>query len=320
MQENFMRISKPQVLFDVPVLQIVILSLLFGLSCAKSEPETPTITKLKLIKALPLEGLENAEPSGLTMVDDVLYTISDDHDDTIFKITILEDKAILEPHIRFKIAIPDGEKTLDLEGITRDDEGNFYLVSESTFRILKVSADGKEVSWATPSLQLFGRAEGLFQRVNANLEGITFIGGNKFVLCAERQPRGILEIDLQRIPEQVRIIVNNESIIKPPRGRAPDYSGLYFEDDALYVLERGAHAICQIDLIEGKVVERTVWSYADIENREDLVYSDKKYGHGEGLYMDDENIYVILDNGGDHREIDPNDRRPLLLIMERPKI
>ena len=38
----------------------------------------------------------------------------------------------------------------------------------------------------------------------------------------------------------------------------------------------------------------------------------------EGLCMDAERVYVVLDNNEADREVFPGDNRPLLLIMERP--
>lgn len=43
------------------------------------------IIPLKMIQVLPVEGLEKCEPSGLTIINNTLYTVSDKHDSTIFE-------------------------------------------------------------------------------------------------------------------------------------------------------------------------------------------------------------------------------------------
>ena len=150
------------------------------------------VTPLKAVQVLSIEGPENNQPSGLTIFNNTLFIVSDKHDDTIFRVQLTSDKAVLIPHVQFKLPEPITEKGLDFEGITCDGEGNFYIISERTFRILRVSLDGKKVSWASPSLQSYGEKAGLFQTRGAYLEGITLVDENQFVVCAERQPRGII--------------------------------------------------------------------------------------------------------------------------------
>lgn len=94
------------------------------------------------------------------------------------------------PEIIFKADMPEDVEYLDFEGITHDEDGNFYLISESTFRILKVSFDGKQTSWLTPSLQPYGESVELFTDKSAYLEGIAWIANGQFIVCAERKPRG----------------------------------------------------------------------------------------------------------------------------------
>ncbi len=93
-----------------------------------------------------------------------LYTVSDKHDYTIFRIEIKEEVAILKPHIQ--IIMPETLKVnlpLDFEGITNDDAGNFFIISETLFRILRISSNGKDVSWISPDLKPFGKQKKLFQ-------------------------------------------------------------------------------------------------------------------------------------------------------------
>ena len=288
--------------------------ILFGNVAVAAE----VIIPLKLIKALPVEGPENNQPSGLTIFNNTLFTVSDKHDDTIFQIQLMDDKAILLPYIKFKLSEPITEKDLDFEGLTTDDEGNFYLISEKGFRILRVSANGEEVSWVTPSLKPIGEEEGLFQARGGYIEGIALVGKNQFVVCAERQPRGILEIDIGTTPHQIRAFKYDKTKVKLPEGRDADFTGLFSEDKTLYALQRSGSVICKLIHNGQEFEEKDFWSFEAIVNSEQLRYSDTRFGNAEGLCMDKNRVFVILDNNDDFRYADPNDRRPLLLIMERP--
>ncbi|HWP47255.1 MAG TPA: SdiA-regulated domain-containing protein [Candidatus Limnocylindrales bacterium] len=273
---------------------------------------------LKLEKALPVEGPENIQPSGLAICHNMLVTVSDKHDNTIFEVKLRDDKAVLVPYLQFKLSEPVTESKLDFEGITCDEMGNFYLISETAFRILRVSAKGEEVSWITPSLRSYGKEKGLFQVPNAYLEGIALRGPHKFVLAAERQPRGIMEVDIGKVPFEVRVFKNDTTQLTLPKGLNPDFSDLFVEDQGLYALERSAYAICKLVDTGQKFEERDCWSYKAIETREELQYLDMTFGKAEGLTMDKDHVFIILDNNNEARACDPNDRRPLLLIMERP--
>ena len=273
---------------------------------------------LNLKRALPVDGPKNIEPSGLTIFKNRLFTVSDDQDDTIFRIKLLQDKAILEPYIKFNPPKLRGVQKLDFEGITCDDDGNFYLLSESACRILRVPVSGRNATWVTPSLKSYGEEKGLLQQTNAGPEGIAFAGWDKFIICAEREHRGILAIDLGKRPIDVSVLQSEKTALKMPKDRPPDFSGLYFENDTLYVLERAAQTICKLVIGQAAMEEVDCWSYAHMENRSDLRYTDMKFGHAEGLCMDKANIFLILDNNGDSRYTDPEDKRPLLFVIERP--
>lgn len=163
------------------VLILILLWLLNGCLFAQSHA-----APLKLFRVLPVEGPENCQPSGLTIRSDTLFTVSDKHDSAIYRVELQDTAAVLIPYLTFQIPDPSGKNWFDFEGITHDNSGNFYIVSESRFRILKVSADG-EVAWITPDLKSYGEEKGLFQVFNAYLEGIAWTGENHFILAAERQ-------------------------------------------------------------------------------------------------------------------------------------
>jgi len=100
--------------------------------------------------------------------------------------------------------------------------------------------------------------------------------------------------------------------------RIPDFSALHYDARGLYVLERNLFSIAKIKTENGKflIVER--WDYTEIERKREFFYSKMQFGKAEGMAMDKDNIYLILDNNGLARQNNPNDRRPLLLVLKRP--
>jgi hypothetical protein len=296
------------------IIAALIISLILLLGVATAEE---TALPLKLIKALPVVYHERVDPSGLTIYDNTLFAVSDKHDDTIFKLQITDDEAIMVPHLKFRFAEPVAR--LDLEGITCDSNGVFYLVSETLYRVLRVDPREEYASWVTPSVRPFGEEKGLFQVRNAALEGIAVVGADQFVVCVERQPRGIVEIDMSIEPCEIKAFAYDRTNLKLPENRRPDFTDLFFEDQVLYALHRNSYAISKLIRNGETFEEKDFWSYRSIETGEELQYSNMTFGRAEGFCMDKERVFVILDNNGDHRLSDPEDRRPLLLIMQRPQ-
>jgi len=271
--------------------------------------ESPVL--LEAISVLPVEGPESNQPSGLFVHNDTLYTVSDKHDDTIFRIELREDAAVFVPHIRFEAPKPFGVFRLDLEGITRDDDGSFYLASEGAFAILKVDADGKQASWVTTSLRKTGASAGLFQTRGGYLEGITLMARNRFLVTAEREPCGLIEIDMAPVQRIVEIANH---------GSSNSYTGLHREVENVYILQRSTATIRRTIRYLDVDSPSTIWSFAHIVNDPEYLYQHEQFGAktAEGLAMDRDRVYVILDNNNDARRMYPTDHRPLLLILKRP--
>jgi hypothetical protein len=295
------------------VLALILLWLLNG--CLLAQYPAPP---LKLHRVLPLEGPENCQPSGLTIRSDTLFTVSDKHDSAIYRVELKDTAAILIPYLTFQIPDPSGKNWFDFEGVTHDNLGNFYIVSESRFRILRVTANG-EIAWITPDLKPYGEEKGLFQVFNAYLEGITRIGKNRFILAAERQPRGLLEVEIGNAGVSVKAYKFDAVKFPFAKGRSPDFTELFWYKDTLYALERNAFVVSQLIKENEQYRQGKGWSYGHIENDEALIYNDTRYGLAEGLCIDDHYIYIALDNNGDARRTNAKDTRPLLLILERPE-
>jgi hypothetical protein len=296
----------------------MILILLFLFPAGAARPATASTIHLILHRALFVEGPDNSQPSGLALCNGSLLAVSDRHDDTVFSVRIGPEAAWLEPYVTFT-APRRGWRRLDFEGIACDEEGRLFLVSETRCRILQLSADGRHAAWITPDLKPYGREKGLFQVDNAYLEGIACLAPRRFVLCAERQPRGFVEVDLSTAPARVSAYTAEAGLFPFAAGRSPDFSDLTLFRDTLYVLERNAFVITRLERRGERWEASAGWSYAHVVEQPEFRYADMRYGKAEGLCMDERFVYLILDNNGIPRAADPEDRRPLLLIFHRPE-
>ncbi|MBT3341803.1 MAG: hypothetical protein HN712_18315 [Gemmatimonadetes bacterium] len=275
---------------------------------------------LELLAALPIKGLENAQPSGLAMADGVLFAVSDKHDHAICRIDITDDAAQLEPFITFNAPWSGTWSTrLDFEGLTYAD-GSFYLVSEACLRVLHVNERGGGLEWVTPDVRGAATAAGLLNVKNARLEGIALLAPNHFLLAVEREPRGLIEIwqDEDEDEPHVQAWVTDETRLELPEPRAVDFTDLHLDAGGLYALARNADAVTPITWSSGQFEELDVWSFRHVVEDPAYAYENQTYGKAEGLTMDDERVYIVLDNNQQPRLADENDRRPQLLIFARP--
>jgi hypothetical protein len=278
----------------------------------------PPVQPLQLKAGYFVDGLENAQLSGLTVYGGELYTVSDKHDQWIYHIRIGKGAARLEKHWPTGIPVYKVFRRYDFEGITHDAKGNFYLASEADRRVLRVTKGGKNSGWVTPDLKPWGAAAGLFQVSNAYLEGIACIPPVNFLLCAERQPRGFLEVNASERPVQVKAYPSEQSRHPFAKGRSPDFSGLCRYNGTFYVLERNAYAVSRVHEVNGRFRAGEGWSYEHIETSQKYRYADMRYGKAEGLCIDADSVYMVLDNNNVARAAAAEDRRPLLLIFDRP--
>jgi len=276
------------------------------------------VVDLNLHKVYFVEGPENFQPSGLTLINNILYTISDKHDSFIYRLELFDNTATAIPAIEITLPIFSFIYAYDFEGITHDLSNNFYLASETQCRILRISPDGENVEWITPNLKPAGQKANLFQTANAYLEGICCISSNEFIVCAERQNRGFMEINLEKTPIRVVAYPFEESIFKFPDGTNKDFSGPCRFRNNIYVLERNAYLFSKFLRAGNQLAESSGWSYRHIETADAYRYSDMEFGKAEGLYIDEQYIYIIIDNNNSHRAVNPYDRRPILMVFTHP--
>ncbi len=270
-----------------------------------------------------IEPTNNFQPSGLTIKNNRLFTVSDKHD-AIYELLIDEQVAYMKLH--HKIDVQQlGVMSLDLEGITHNAR-DFFLVSEAHHRMIRVEPSGNSY-WIPSDGKSFYRSAnqaGLFQVFNAALEGITWLEiEGQFLLAAERQPRGLIEI---AVDEQFRMIsqtnhVLNQTIYDLPKNRQPDLTGLFYYQGSIFALHRNAELIHRwVKDDSGRYQEQDSWSFTDIVNQPDFRYQDKRYGHAEGLAVDEDHFYLVIDNNGIAKEQQDNDNRPMLIIIDRKNL
>ena len=274
---------------------------------------------LELLAEYPVEGMVGGNLSGIAHCDGSWWGVSDREDDRLYRLVAEggEWRAVAEVFsappppdsglptfltmaAKARGMLVDGQ--LDLEGISCDDDGNRYLVSESYAAVLRLAADGSSAWLDLPrALVTAAREAGLLQRINALYEGVAVNGdGTRLWLAAERQGRGILKVDLDGRGDCAGgcILVAEDSQIQPPPAlgsepRPADFSGLALHGDRLFTLERLAHRVCRRDPDSG-AVERC-WSYADTALATPRRY-DSPYGLAEALWLDDSGAWIGVDN------------------------
>jgi len=272
---------------------------------------------LELEMALPLEGDEILQPSGLALADGQLYLVSAKHDDQIFSVQLGQDRA--EYKEALKITRPDDASSLKLvwRGIAGDGHGQWLLISETAYRVLKVDKGGKS-EWMGPSVLDAGTEIGLFGGDHSGPDGLACLGENSLLIGASREPRGLIAMQLSGEKVKIEPMKCDSSKTKVQVGRKADFTDLDFSGHTLFALVGSADAVCSLKKREdGKITEDQCWSYAATAQDPKYRYRGLK-GIGRGLASDQGRLYVVLDNKGLAREADPKDRRPLLLVFKRP--
>src|SRR5262249_3798739 len=149
---------------------------------------------------------------------------------------------------------------------------------------------------------------------NAGFEGIVCAGPGKFILAAERHPRGIVEVELQKNgkPPLVHAQLMPHTECPMPFWRFPDFSDFFLERGTLYAVVRNADCIVPLTSRpwheDPGAHEENIWSFAKTVNAPEYSYRYAFFGTIEGLCMDRDRIYLVTDNNNCARTSDANDR------------
>ncbi len=286
---------------------------------------------LVLESAYAIEGAAGLEPSGLAYCDDRLLLVSDDHDDVVFELSPgTEGIATATPYrVIENIPLPPRQQFplllrikrlaaelfgltggMDWEGIACDDDGTLYLASEYYFAVLTVGP-GNNLWWQGEDVYASGRERGLFGTMNAYIEGIT-LHRNELLLAVEREPRALIRM---QGGTPVEILVPAQAGLAED-GLSYDYTGLAVWKNRVFVLNRNHYKVCELGADD--LTGRDCRSYRDVERSGAYGYDTGPYGLGEGLMVTDEAIWIVLDNNGQSRLSDADDKRPQLFRFANP--
>lgn len=275
-------------------------------------------TELVPQQVLPVEGPGRFQPSGLAVVGGELFTVSDKHDDAVFRLVLQPERAVAERALTIDRGDDDG--WLDLEGLVPDGAGGFYVVSEERSRVLQVPAAGR-ARWVTADLKPAARVVGLLVEQNAGFEGLTLLAPGRFLLAAERSPRGLIELDLNAPSPSLHAVKWDETRFASPAGRVPDFADLAVWRGRVFGLLRGAGVVCELVRDPGAPSgwrEGDGVSFAKLEEDPRTRYRDLKYGIVEGLALDDAHLFLVHDNNDDALAADAKDHRPRLVVFANP--
>ena len=317
-------------------------SALLGLFCLGAAPVmADTWPELALQSEHPVEGMRGGNLSGLAVCAGELWAVSDRDDDQIYRLDTREPlwhaevlpvdvppapESGLPWGVRMmgKAISPLRGGELDFEGISCDEAGNRFVVSEAHAAVLQIPQAGAP-SWLKidPALVRQARASGMLLHFNALFEGIAVNPqGNQIWLAAERERRGLLTIRKKQSVwdcENGCVLMSEGGLEQPPaqlkaKAQQKDFADLTLFEGKLFTLERMAYRICRRTPDTG-AIERC-WSFANDALTEARRYNTG-YGNSEALSLDAKGAWVGVDNGN-HARAD-GEKRPVVWRFAAPQ-
>jgi hypothetical protein len=149
--------------------------------------------------------------------------------------------------------------------------------------------------------------QGLMSKYGAYFEGVT-INPKGIFLAVEREPRGIVHYDTNN-----RLHIGKTDESYDASGLPADWSDITYWNNELFGLYRNMNKVCRIDIKD--LSEAECVSFADQTARIKYDSADR-YGMAEGLAMNDENIFVVMDNNRKTRINTANDKRSVLIVIK----
>ena len=315
---------------------------LMALLCVGAAPVmADTWPELALQSEHPVEGMRGANLSGLALCLGELWAVSDRDDDQIYRL----DQHSAEWHAEaLTIDLPPPPESglpwgvrmmskavsplrggdLDFEGISCDDAGNRFVVSEAHAAVLQIPQMGAP-AWLKIDAALVrqARASGMLLHFNALFEGIAVNPqGNQIWLAAERERRGLLTIRKKQSVwacEGGCVLMSEGGLEQPPpqlkvKAQQKDFADLALFEGKLFTLERMAYRICRRTPSTGEV-ERC-WSFANDALTAGRLYKSA-YGNTEALSLDAKGAWIGVDNGN-HVRAD-GEKRPVVWRFAAPQ-
>jgi hypothetical protein len=302
---------------------------IFGVIIACSSIASANEPMLEFEAGYVVNGQSELQPSGLAVCDGKMVFVSDKHENEIYQLTLDQEGVATAETWKTIADIPEPPKQkfewwmeikrflaelfgfsggADWEGIACDDKGNVFLASEYYFSVLKIDASGKK-EWLVDNLYKKGYEEGLFQKDNAYVEGVTANDGG-LLLAAEREPRGFVSVNDGSMTFYVQPGPQLSAESLPY-----DFTGLDIYHQKIIVLERNHYKVCEISKEYG---ENMCYTFKDIAMSVEWGYKTGKYGLAEGLAVVGDSLWIIVDNNGDTRKANPDDTRSTILKFKNP--
>ncbi|MBB5209977.1 esterase-like activity of phytase family protein [Microbulbifer hydrolyticus] len=298
-----------------------------GLRAESAVPVFPA----QLLHAWWIDGSEGLDLSGLSFCNGELLAVADKSSERIYRLSPEPGKDTVPLATKAEFTRPplphdqpvsikaralhyaSTPLSMDFEGITCD-ASDIFLLSERHNRIVKLDQAGRRGQWMPARWSESAREQGFLQLFNAESEGVVKVGED-FWVALERDPRGLLKL-------QPGDGVGQHYYRVPPvpgldfRDRPEDLTALAFYDGSLFTLERNAFAVCR-RAIATLAAEWCV-QYRGIEEAPEYIYRKTHFGKGEGLAVNDQGIFVVLDNNSVTRVVAPEDSRGLLMQLAFP--
>lgn len=199
----------------------------------------------------------------------------------------------------------------DLEGLAIDDQGRFYVcdeISRHLFRFDPQTRKTERLATDWSPVRKWISEDG-----NASWEGLA-IGGGELFLANERNIGRIVVVSMSTWKVQRTFSVS------PPDRPARDvhYSDLCWNADRLWVLCRESQCILRVEPGSGRV--EAAFGYGVIERDPKHGYLNPlPVGFVEGLAVQADSVWLLVDNNGIGRIADPKDIRPTLWRCRVPE-
>lgn len=202
---------------------------------------------------------------------------------------------------------------LDCEGLARDERGRIYLSEESRRMVLRWDPSTKAVErlpidWA-PVTKYFHSPD-----MNASFEGIA-VGGDRLYVANERQTGRLIVVDLATL----KVIDDFAVASAGSTLKDTHYTDLCWAEGALWVLLRDERKVLKVDPAKKAVVEEFDYNAMEVATPTayGIIFAP---GFMEGIAVDSEFLWLLVDNNGVGRRVKGGDARPTLFRCRRPDL
>ena len=247
----------------------------------------------------------------LRLADGSLFTVNDKQAG-VYRIEGLEEgpegRLSLVPGVFTKASLDTASGRIasayDLEGLAMDDQGRWYVcdeISRDLFRFDPRTHKTERLATDWSPVKKWLSEDG-----NASWEGLA-IGGGELFLANERNVGRIVVVSMSNWR-----VLRSYSVSPPDRpARDVHYSDLCWYADRLWVLCRESQCILRVEPEGGRV--EAAFGYGAIERDPKHGYLNPlPVGFVEGLAVEADTAWLLVDNNGIGRISDPKDVRPTL--------